>query len=308
MLRGDRRRLDRRPLRRDPGAPAPRPAARPSSRPIALGGRAAATTSTDLLDRNVSTQDRLSFLGGGCWPHYVPAVVDEIVGRGEFLTAYYGETYTDHGKLQAFFEYASLVGELVELRRGLASRRTTGARRRPARSRWPGGSPAARERSCPATLSPERRSVIDGLLRRADDHRGGAVRRGDRRARPGGARRGCSATTSPASTSRTPASSARSSPTPRPSASARTRPARSPSSASTRSRSACWRRRRGTARTSSAASCRASASTCTTAAASPGSSPRRTTSGWSPSTRPSSSARPAPSTASGASARCAGTA
>ena len=31
------------------------------------------------------------------------------------MTAYYGETYTDHGKLQALFEYASLVGELVEL-------------------------------------------------------------------------------------------------------------------------------------------------------------------------------------------------
>jgi glycine dehydrogenase subunit 1 len=56
----------------------------------------------------------LSFLGGGCWPHYVPAVCDEIVNRGEFLTAYYGDTYGDHGKLQALFEYASMIGELVE--------------------------------------------------------------------------------------------------------------------------------------------------------------------------------------------------
>ena len=67
-----------------------------------------------LLDRNVSARDRISFLGGGCWPHYVPAVVDEIIGRSEFLTAYYGETYSDHGKLQAFFEFASMVGDLVE--------------------------------------------------------------------------------------------------------------------------------------------------------------------------------------------------
>ena len=67
-----------------------------------------------VLERNESCAERLSFLGGGCWPHYVPAVCDEIVNRGEFLTAYYGDTYGDHGKLQALFEYASLIGELVE--------------------------------------------------------------------------------------------------------------------------------------------------------------------------------------------------
>jgi glycine dehydrogenase subunit 1 len=67
-----------------------------------------------VLDRNESCLERLSFLGGGCWPHYVPAVCDEIVNRGEFLTAYYGDTYGDHGKLQALFEYASMLGELVD--------------------------------------------------------------------------------------------------------------------------------------------------------------------------------------------------
>lgn len=67
-----------------------------------------------VLDRNESCVERLSFLGGGCWPHYVPAVCDEIVNRGEFLTAYYGDTYGDHGKMQALFEYASMLGELVE--------------------------------------------------------------------------------------------------------------------------------------------------------------------------------------------------
>jgi glycine dehydrogenase subunit 1 len=70
---------------------------------------------TGILERNESCADRLSFLGAGCWPHYVPAVCDEIVNRAEFLTAYYGDTYGDHGKLQALFEYASMVGELVEL-------------------------------------------------------------------------------------------------------------------------------------------------------------------------------------------------
>src|SRR5947199_7605578 len=67
-----------------------------------------------VLERNESCAERLSFLGGGCWQHYVPAVCDEIVNRGEFLTAYYGDTYCDHGKLQALFEYTSMIGELVE--------------------------------------------------------------------------------------------------------------------------------------------------------------------------------------------------
>jgi glycine dehydrogenase subunit 1 len=68
-----------------------------------------------ILARNRSCSDALSFLGAGCWQHYVPAVCDEIVNRAELVTAYYGETYTDHGKLQALFEYASMIGELVEL-------------------------------------------------------------------------------------------------------------------------------------------------------------------------------------------------
>lgn len=67
-----------------------------------------------VLDANSSCAERLSFLGGGCWPHYVPAVCDEIVNRAEFLSAYYGDTYGDHGKMQALFECASLLGELVE--------------------------------------------------------------------------------------------------------------------------------------------------------------------------------------------------
>lgn len=68
-----------------------------------------------ILDRNENCAETLSFLGGGCWPHYVPAVCDEVANRGEFVSAYYGDTYADHGKLQALFEYASMMGELVEL-------------------------------------------------------------------------------------------------------------------------------------------------------------------------------------------------
>lgn len=68
-----------------------------------------------LLAKNRSTQERLSFLGAGTYHHYVPAVVDEVIGRSEFLTAYAGEPYEDHGRFQALFQYQSLMAELLEM-------------------------------------------------------------------------------------------------------------------------------------------------------------------------------------------------
>ena len=57
----------------------------------------------------------LSFLGAGCWEHHVPSICDEVNQRGEFLTAYAGEPYDDHGRFQALFESASMIGELLEM-------------------------------------------------------------------------------------------------------------------------------------------------------------------------------------------------
>src|SRR5882672_6214415 len=67
------------------------------------------------LARNDNCERNLSFLGAGCWQHYVPAVVDEIVGRAEFLTPVWGSPQADHGRNQAWFEYASQMGELLEM-------------------------------------------------------------------------------------------------------------------------------------------------------------------------------------------------
>ncbi len=69
---------------------------------------------TDILNKNISTEEYASFLGAGCYKHQVPAICDEINTRGEFLTAYCGDTYSDHGKMQAIFEYASMMGELLD--------------------------------------------------------------------------------------------------------------------------------------------------------------------------------------------------
>lgn len=68
-----------------------------------------------ILSKSKTCQEYLNFLGAGCWQHYVPAVCDEVNQRGEFLTAYAGEPYDDHGRFQALFEYASMMGELLNM-------------------------------------------------------------------------------------------------------------------------------------------------------------------------------------------------
>ncbi len=66
-----------------------------------------------LLARNVSCEENLNFLGAGCWQHYVPAVCDEVVHRTEWLHSVFGSPSSDHGRNQAWFEFASQLGELV---------------------------------------------------------------------------------------------------------------------------------------------------------------------------------------------------
>jgi glycine dehydrogenase subunit 1 len=67
----------------------------------------------DMLGRSENCERNLSFLGGGIWQHHVPAVCDEIVRRSEFLTPVWGTPSSDHGRNQAWFEFASQLGELV---------------------------------------------------------------------------------------------------------------------------------------------------------------------------------------------------
>ncbi len=70
---------------------------------------------TGILEKNRPVATGRSFLGAGTYRHFVPAVVDEVIGRSEFLTAYAGEPYEDHGRFQALFEYQSLMAELLNM-------------------------------------------------------------------------------------------------------------------------------------------------------------------------------------------------
>jgi glycine dehydrogenase subunit 1 len=67
-----------------------------------------------LAARNADTSHELSFLGAGIYDHYVPAVVDAVLQRGELLTAYTPyQPEMSQGVLQAIFEYQTAICELT---------------------------------------------------------------------------------------------------------------------------------------------------------------------------------------------------
>jgi glycine dehydrogenase subunit 1 len=69
---------------------------------------------TALAGRNAHAGVELSFLGAGIYDHYVPAAVDVLLSRGEFLTAYTPyQPEMSQGVLQAIFEYQSVICELT---------------------------------------------------------------------------------------------------------------------------------------------------------------------------------------------------
>jgi len=70
----------------------------------------------DLAARNSSVEDELSFLGAGMYDHYVPALVDMLTERSEFLTPYTPyQPEISQGGLQVMFEYQTAISELTGL-------------------------------------------------------------------------------------------------------------------------------------------------------------------------------------------------
>jgi glycine cleavage system P protein (glycine dehydrogenase) subunit 1 len=70
----------------------------------------------ELAARNVSAEDELCFLGAGMYDHYVPALVDMLLERSEFLTPYTPyQPEISQGGLQVMFEYQTAISELTAL-------------------------------------------------------------------------------------------------------------------------------------------------------------------------------------------------
>jgi glycine dehydrogenase subunit 1 len=70
----------------------------------------------DLAALNVSSEDEVSFLGAGMYDHYVPALIDSILSRSEFLTPYTPyQPEISQGGLQVMFEYQTAISELTGL-------------------------------------------------------------------------------------------------------------------------------------------------------------------------------------------------
>lgn len=70
----------------------------------------------DLSSKNYNTNSYTCFLGAGAYDHYIPAVIDHLISRQEFYTAYTPyQPEISQGTLQVIFEYQTMISELTGL-------------------------------------------------------------------------------------------------------------------------------------------------------------------------------------------------
>jgi glycine dehydrogenase subunit 1 len=89
---------------------------RPLDLPAGLPEQEVYARLRELAARNVSAEDEVSFLGAGMYDSYVPAFIDTLLSRSEFLTPYTPyQPEVSQGTLQLMFEYQTAISELTGL-------------------------------------------------------------------------------------------------------------------------------------------------------------------------------------------------
>lgn len=69
-----------------------------------------------LAAKNANVREYISFLGAGVYDHYIPSIVDHVISRSEFYTAYTPyQPEISQGELQAMFEYQTMICELTDM-------------------------------------------------------------------------------------------------------------------------------------------------------------------------------------------------
>ncbi|MFW6273929.1 MAG: aminomethyl-transferring glycine dehydrogenase subunit GcvPA [Halanaerobium sp.] len=98
--------------------------------------------------KNKSLAEQLSFLGAGVYDHYVPGVIDHLISRSEFYTAYTPyQAELSQGTLEAIYEYQSMIAELTGM--GIANA-----------SMLDGGSAAAEAVTMAARISRNKKIIL----------------------------------------------------------------------------------------------------------------------------------------------------
>ncbi len=105
-----------------------------------------------IAEANLNANDFVSFLGAGVYDHYIPAIVDTIVSRSEFYTAYTPyQAEVSQGTLQSIFEYQSVICELTKMEVANASM-------------YDGGSALAEACHMACAVSNKHKIILSGLI------------------------------------------------------------------------------------------------------------------------------------------------